>query len=180
MGRSRSYQSLVASAIAIPNPEAGPRMTARPFTRNVSHSGGFTLLEMLIVLTLIGILGSVVIPSVANRSKSFDVTEQARRIHTEVSKLRGRAVAERREFELSLSGGKTFTIKRTNDDGTKTTIRTNTLEGGGATLNGSNSGTLTFYPSGRVDALGDIRFFGSERTHKIRVLASGMTRWETE
>lgn len=156
-------------------------MIVRPFIDTVVDRHGFTLLEMLIVLTLIGILGSVVIPSVANRSKSFDVAEQARRVHTEVSKLRGRAVAEQREFELSLSGGKTFAIKRKNDDATKTTIRTTTLDGGGnATLNGSTSGTLTFYPSGRVDTLGEIRFFGSERTHKIRVLASGMTRWETE
>lgn len=153
-------------------------MTARPDVD--SNRDGFTLIETLIVLTLVGILASVVIPAMANRSKSFDVVEQARRIHTEVSKLRSRAVAEHREFELSLSGGETFEVARKEDDGSRTTIRTSTLEGGSATLNGASSGTLTFYPSGRVDVLGDIRFFGSERTHKIRVLASGMTRWETE
>ncbi|MDX1748633.1 MAG: GspH/FimT family protein [Halobacteriales archaeon] len=66
------------------------------------------------------------------------------------------------------------------DDGTETTIRSFTLDGGSATLNGEKAGTITFYPTGRVDAVGEIRFFGSEKTHKIRILASGMTRWETE
>lgn len=144
------------------------------------NRNGFTLLEILIVLTMIGILASVAIPSIADRSKSFDVSEQARRIHTEVSKLRGRAVAEQREFELSLSDGEAFTIARKVSGGGKTEVWSNTLQRGSATLNGDPSGTITFYPTGRVDAVADIRFFGSDRTHVIRVLASGMTRWDTE
>ncbi|MDX1748634.1 MAG: type II secretion system protein [Halobacteriales archaeon] len=64
----------------------------------MTHRNGFTLLEMLIVLTLIGILASVAIPAIADRSQSFEVVEQARRINSEVSKLRGRAVAEHDDF----------------------------------------------------------------------------------
>lgn len=145
------------------------------------HPSGFTLLEILIVLTMIGILAAVTIPAIADRSRSFEIVEQARRVHTEVSKLRGRAVAEQREYELVLSGGDTIKIQRKDAGGTKTVTRSETLPADAtAKLNGASSGTVTFYPTGRVDVTGELAIYGSKSTHKVKILASGMTRWETE
>ena len=151
-------------------------MTMHPRLRSAL---GFTLLEVMIVLTVLGIVASVVIPSIASRQEPFAAAEQARRIHTEVSRLRAKAIAEQREYTLAVAESGASVRVRHVGDGETVIDRDETMaEGATATLNGSTSGTITFYPNGRVSETGVLEIEDGSRVHTVRILASGMTRWE--
>lgn len=162
------------------SPAAGDPMLETTI-RSASPRGGFTLLEMMITITIIGLVSAIVIPSISSQSKAYDMVEQSRRIYSEIAKLRARAVAEQRDYQVQLTGGKTFTIRRDDGGGGWETVSTPETLGdtATATLNDAQSGTITFYPSGRVDAAGTIVIQDDVRENTVRVLASGMTRWET-
>lgn len=139
---------------------------------------GVTLIELMIVLTLIGIVATVTIPAIATRTKPFEMAEQARRIHTEASRLRAKSIAEQAEYRIVVTNGSTVQIRKFSG-GSETTLRSESLpHGATATLNGSPSGTLSFYPTGRVSGSGVLRFDDGNHPYTVRVLASGMTRWE--
>lgn len=148
--------------------------------RTPPPSRGFTLLELMVILTIIGILAAVVIPSIASRTQPFEIAEQSRRLHTEVSKLRARSVAEHKQFDLVVEGGNQVRIEQgTGDD--RVVLRTETMpDGAGVELNGASSGTITFYPTGRVSGAGNLVIEDGVSRHTVRVLASGMTRLITE
>jgi len=145
---------------------------------------GFTLTEMLVTVGLVGILAAVALPSVASRTRTFDMAREARQLHTDMSRLRSRAVAEGREYEVVVAEGSQVTIQRREvegagegEDQARGIERTARFpEGSSVKLNGSDSGTIVFSPTGRVSASGDIVLQDSRRKLTVRVLASGMTR----
>jgi type IV fimbrial biogenesis protein FimT len=141
---------------------------------------GFTLLELMILLTIVGIVAAVAIPSIASRTRPFDIAESSRRLNAEIGRLRARAVAEGQAYELVVDGGSTISIEHgTGDD--RVVERTETMpEGASASLNDAASGSITFYPTGRVSGAGNLVISDGTSRHTVRVLASGMTRWIPE
>lgn len=164
----------------------------------IRNARGFTMMEMLVTVAVMGVLAAVAIPSVASRSKTFDMAQEGRRLHTDISRLRARAVAEQREYEVVVTEGHAVTIQRREEesgggglglggvvDGVVNEVdgiaRTESFpEGSSVKLNGQSSGSIVFYPTGRVGSSGDIVLEDSRRKLTIRVLASGMTRMITE
>ena len=139
-----------------------------------------SLPELMILLAIIGVTAAIVVPSIATRSRPFDMAESSRRLNSEIARMRARAIAEQRNFELVLDGGDTVTIEHMDGDD-RVVERTETMpEGSGATLNGATSGTIVFYPTGRVSSAGNLVLSDGTSRHTVRVLASGMTRWITE
>jgi prepilin-type N-terminal cleavage/methylation domain-containing protein len=149
---------------------------------------GFTLVETLVALALVGILATVVIPRIFPQTQPFEIAEQARRIHTKMARLRARAIAEQCEYQLQLASGDDFQFKRRCFDpmtGALATAWTNLtaererLTEGTARFNGATTGAITFRPTGQVDTAGTIVIGNDTSEHTVRVLASGMTRWES-
>lgn len=162
---------------------------------------GFSMMEIMVVVTIIGITAAVVVPSVAKRTRPFDMAAEARQLHTEMSRLRAKSIAEQRVYEVVVSDGAAVAIRH---------LEERTLDGGGleglpdlddivddaadtvtdrtsdfasyATVefNGEEDGTITFYPTGRVTGSGDMVITDGSRRVTVRVLASGMTRMYVE
>lgn len=81
------------SAIRLPRDEPGPRAGLR--------SGGFTLLELLLAMTLMGFLVALILPRLDQLYLSFLFWLDQDRIEREISSLSGRAYLEGRALSLS-------------------------------------------------------------------------------
>ncbi|MEP6997213.1 MAG: GspH/FimT family pseudopilin [Betaproteobacteria bacterium] len=72
---------------------------------------GFTLLEMLIVLTLIGLLVAVTIPIFGNGVSTTELKSDTRAVAAGLRQARGQAIAQRGEAALELDvGARTFRV----------------------------------------------------------------------
>jgi prepilin-type N-terminal cleavage/methylation domain-containing protein len=170
-------------------------MKGEPMSSIRSDVRGFSMLEIMVVVTLIGITAATVIPSVARRTRPFDMAAEARQIHTEISRLRAKSIAEQREYEVVVDGGSTVAIRHAaerslgaqglegdaTDDAGRVTDRTSDFASYATVeFNGEEDGTVTFYPTGRVNGTGDLVITDGSRRVIVRILASGMTRMHVE
>ncbi len=74
-------------------------------------ASGFTLVEMLVVLTLIGLLVAVVIPIFGNGVSTTELKSDARAVAAGLRQARGQAIAQRGEAFLVLDlGAHTFSV----------------------------------------------------------------------
>lgn len=137
---------------------------------------GVTLLEILVVVTLVAILAAIVIPRVAGTSDPYESVEEARRIHAAMAKARAAAIAEQRPHRFVLSSGGTWQVDVENSPGTWTTTESATASAT-VTLDGASSGTITFYPRGRVDDTHTITVDVGGHVQTMRIFASGLVRW---
>lgn len=142
-------------------------------------SAGFTLLEVLLVIVVIGIVSAIVIPSIASSTDPHEATEAARKVHSVLVEARARAVAEQRNTRFELGSDGSYEIQF-DDGGTWTPYGAPRSLGSGitGTIGGSGTGTIVFQPHGRADDPTEIVIQSSASERTIRVLASGLVRWE--
>ena len=137
---------------------------------------GVTLIEILLVLTLVGILAAVAIPRVAGSSDPYEAVDEARRIHAAIAEARARAVASQREQRFVLASGGAWRVEE-DAAGTWTVRGDSATARGNVTMNGATTGSIRFYTRGRVDAPRTITVNVDGHTQSIDVLASGLVRW---
>lgn len=143
----------------------------------LSDRSGMTLLELMIVITLIGIVATFVISSGQRTSAAFEVIEEARKAHSEMARMRARAVAEATRFRIELTGAELSFSRE--EGGSFKTYRSIVFPGETTVqFNGGTSGSITFNRLGRVDSPATLTFSDGGHEHIVRVFASGMTRWE--
>lgn len=104
---------------------------------------GFSLLELLIVITLIAIMTAIAITSIANTMPNLRLSAAARRVMTDLMLARMKAVSINKPINTTFAAGQ-YTI---DPPGQTTTIGT---EFKGVTL--SSSGNVTFLPYGTSSA----------------------------
>jgi prepilin-type N-terminal cleavage/methylation domain-containing protein len=138
---------------------------------------GVTLIEILIVMTLVAILAAIAIPRVAGTSDPYEAVEQARRIHAAMARARAAAVAEQRPYRFVLSSGGAWQVDVETSPGTWTATADSATASGVVTLDGASSGTITFYPRGRVDDTHTIAVDVDGHVQTMRIFASGLVRW---
>lgn len=148
-----------------------------PFPSVTRSRRGVTLLEVLIVMTLVGLLAAVAIPRVAGSSDPYAAVDEARKLHAAMAKARARAIATQRQQRFVLSSGNVWKVEEENPPGTWTATSDSGTSKATITMEGASSGTLVYYPRGRVDAPKTIQVVVSGHTQTIDVLASGLVRW---
>jgi Tfp pilus assembly protein FimT len=138
---------------------------------------GLTLIEMLIILMLVGILAAIAIPRVVGTSDPYEAVDQARRIHAALAKARAGGIAEQRSYRFVLSSGGVWRVDVETSPGTWTATSDSATASGTVTLDGASSGTITFYPRGRVDDTHTIAVDVDGHVQTMRIFASGLVRW---
>lgn len=66
---------------------------------------GFSLIEVLVVIAIVGILGGMAIASYAGMTRKYNIDNQARRIHADLSKVRLMALTKGRMHFVTLAAG---------------------------------------------------------------------------
>jgi len=75
------------------------------------RASGFTLIEMLVVLTLMGVLVAVVIPMFGSGVSTTELKSDARAVAAGLRQARGQAIAQRGEASLVLDlGARSFSV----------------------------------------------------------------------
>jgi general secretion pathway protein H len=76
-----------------------------------SHVRGFTLLEMLIVLVIMGMIAAITIPIFGNGVSTTELRSAAREVAAGLRLARGQAIAQRTESVLLLDvAGRAFSV----------------------------------------------------------------------
>ncbi len=153
-------------------------MDILPLTTAVTRSRrGISLIEVLIVMTLVGILAAIAIPRVAGTSDPYAAVDEARRIHAAMANARARAIATQRQQRFVLASGAVWKVEEENPPGTWNATADSGTADAAVTMGGSTSGTIVYYPRGRVDAPKSIEVNVDGHAQSIDVLASGLVRW---
>jgi prepilin-type N-terminal cleavage/methylation domain-containing protein len=76
---------------------------------------GFSLIEMIIVVAILGIVCAIAIPSFQRYAINGNLRSAARDIVSDFNALKGRAMAENRQYLLTINGNQ-YTIQRCSDN----------------------------------------------------------------
>lgn len=138
------------------------------------RTGGFTLLELILALVVLGILLALVAPPVGRSERRWAAYAAARTLATDVARARRRAIQDRSTvrvvldtvagaYAIRLAGGEAVTSRR---------LRSDLTLGTSAHLQEilfSARGTSNLYSATWIVARGD----PLAREHRIRVLPTG-------
>jgi len=81
---------------------------------------GFTLVEIVVALSLISILLAIAIPEWGTLLPTFRLNSSARQVQSELNRVKARAVSENTNFRLVFSAA-SYSIERDNGTGYETT-----------------------------------------------------------
>ena len=95
-------------------------MSRAPRQLLVLSDRGFTLVEIVVALSLISILLAIAIPEWGTLLPTFRLNSSARQVQSELNRVKARAVSENTNFRLVFSAA-SYSIERDNGTGYETT-----------------------------------------------------------
>lgn len=139
---------------------------------------GMTFLELMLVLTLLGLLVTLALPSLGGGTRSHRVVREAREVHAALARTRARAIAEQRPHRLLLLADGRYRLQFRNDAAGWTTYQTSlTPTDPIRMIGGSGGNAVVFEPDGQVRAPATVRVGDTAHRHEIHILAGGLVRW---
>ena len=82
-----------------------PPVKVRVMVKSSSKEKGFSLVELLITLALVGIVGAIAIPSIMQQLPKFNMRGASRDITAKLMMARLRAIQENRQYGVSFTSG---------------------------------------------------------------------------
>ncbi len=158
--------------------EARPARPSSSTSRDALAARGMTLLEVMLVLTLLGILVTLALPSLGGGTGSHRVVREAREVHAALARTRARAIAEQRPHRFLLLADGRYRLQFRNDATGWTTYQTSLAPTDPIRLVGGSGGNkVVFEPDGRVRAPATVQVGETPHRHEIHILAGGLVRW---
>lgn len=149
-----------------------------PLEPSRASDAGLSLVEVLLVLGLIGVLATLAVPTMTGNG-AHRVVRQARAVHSALVEARGRAIAERRDYRFAVDGQGRYRLQFWEDDAwTDRGEAVAPAEGITLSVGGAATGSIVFEPHGRTADPGAVEIADGLHTQRVRVLPSGMVRWE--
>ena len=130
---------------------------AAGFLHNQRDSG-FTLAELLVTITVVGILLALAAPSMATMSRIYGLRGAARQVYAELQNARMAAVTENRGYQFTVTDSRSYKVldDQNNDQGfadPSEVVISRQLESQGVTLSGN---AVTFTARGMASAAGTV------------------------
>jgi prepilin-type N-terminal cleavage/methylation domain-containing protein len=130
---------------------------------NSNSQQGYSLIELVVALTLMGVVTTIALPSWNKLLSSYELDSSVRHFQSELHLIKMRAVAENVGFQLVYSSGTAhYKIQRES-----TIVVTKPMPAGVAVING---GTISFSPRGTA-AANRIKLRSSDGTCKQVVVS---------
>lgn len=144
-------------------------MALRCSSQEKSQAEGFTLLELLVVLAIIGLMSTVVLVSLPGSKDTLDLKVAARDVMMQVIESRNQAIRTGRDvrFVINMADGEFWTensgISRTLPEGVELEIHTAKSEQGD-----NNTAAIRFFPDGSSTG-GYVRLSRGKSNYRIDV-----------
>jgi len=143
--------------------------------RGISWARGFTLVEILVTVALIGIISAIAIPDWGSVLLTFNLNGATRQVQSELHRIKVKSVSENVDFQLVYSDkGNSYQVQR---DGTL--VETKTLPKGIELRTATSPLTLEFTPRGTPTATSPVTVFlcnSKNEGKNIVVRATGRIR----
>lgn len=140
---------------------------------------GFSLIEVLIAVVLVGVLAAVGAPSIARSFSTMSVDREARAIHSRLAQARTHAIAHQRDYRFMLNADGSYEVQHAEGGAWVVDGGSSVKDGITVEIGGSSSGEIVFRPHGRVLSPTTIVIHDGRHEREIPILASGMPRWKS-
>lgn len=104
--------------------------------RRSSHRHGFTLVELMVVIGIIGIIAILVVPNFASMQRRARIRSAAQKLAQHFKTIRERAIASSNNFSFSFPDNRHYRLQR--PDGTTIDFRLGDTDTGPVRFGGSN------------------------------------------
>ena len=147
---------------------------------DVRRTHGFTLVELMIVVALMGILSAIAVPNIMGQMPRYRLNGAARQVMSDLLSARMEAVSQNNEFRILFLDSKRYTILNDADnDGSSDageTTETKDLSTDYSDVSIAANNDPVFQPRGTASNLATITLTNSAGTRNISISSTGRVK----